>query len=333
MQVVTAQVVKDKKVLLRLDIDVSIEDGKVVEDYRLVADMPTLELCLEHARSVIILGHIDRPHFADATRGKPDEESLSNLNVGPIYNWLVDHGFSSEFDSGKLRLLQNLRFEKGEEEADVYFAKELATLGNFYVNEAFASHHPAASTTVLPMLLPHAVGLRFAKEAETLKRVRTAPKSGLVAIVGGVKVEDKLPAVLQVAKIADKVLVGGKIASELLANSYELPGNVYLANLRDDGEDITPETVGKWAPIIYSASVIVWNGPLGKVEDPKNNQTEKISQMIIETGVESIVGGGDTISYLDYLGDLPMFSFVSTGGGAMLEFLIKGTLPTIEALK
>ena len=101
----------------------------------------------------------------------------------------------------------------------------------------------------------------------------------------------------------------------------------------EDGEDITPETVTKWEPVIRGAKMILWNGPLGKVEVSKNNQTEKIAQLIIESGAESIVGGGDTISYLDALGDLPMFSFASTGGGAMLEFLTKGTLPTIEALK
>lgn len=327
MQVATSQLIKDKKVLLRLDIDVPVIDGKVADDFRLKAGMPTLMLCLEHAREVIVMGHIGRPSGADPS-----------LSVGPIYDWLgKELGKLGMFGvmGNKLKLLENLRFEKGEEDCDLEYAKQLASLGDFYVNEAFATHHPSASTTILPTLLPHCAGLHFAKELETLKEVREAPRRPLVVIIGGVKVEDKLPAVIQMAKIADKVLVGGKIAHELSAADtapYDLPDNVYLANLREDGKDIKEETVQLWAPFISNAKMILWNGPMGYIEDPKYNQTERIAQLVIESGAESIVGGGDTVSYLDFLGDLPEFSFVSTGGGAMLEYLVKGTLPTIEVL-
>ncbi|MDD2822478.1 MAG: phosphoglycerate kinase [Candidatus Daviesbacteria bacterium] len=323
MQVVSAPLVKGKKVLLRLDIDVPIEDSSVTDDFRLVAGMPTLELCLENASKVIIMGHI----------GRPEGKKVEELSVAPIFNWLVEHGFKDELDSGKLQLLENLRFEKGEEEASVYYAKELAALGNFYVNEAFASHHKSASTTILPMLLPRAAGLQFSKEVLFLTEAKEHPIKPLVVIIGGEKVEDKLPAALALSKIAHKVLVGGKIAKELAASKTTLPENIMLADLTEDGEDLTPETVSEWATVISSAASVLWNGPLGLVENPKNNQTERIAQLVIESGAKSIIGGGDTIAYLNYLSDLTMFSFVSTGGGAMLKFLETGKLPTIEALK
>lgn len=381
MQVVTSELVKDKKVLLRLDIDVPLGKGtgdrlQVTDDFRLIAGMATLELCLESASQTIILGHIGRPHFvlSDGTsRGKPDEESLVNLNVGPIYDWLVEHGFGDEFKSNKLKLLENLRFEQGEEEADVSYAQKLAALGNFYVNEAFASHHPSASTTILPKYLPHAAGLQFAKEVDNLTRVKNNPKHPLIVIIGGIKVEDKLPAALALSKVAEYILIGGKIASELagpvarqphtyptspinigagpphgaprLAPPAILPENILLAELNEGGTDINDETIAKWAPIISSAKMIVWNGPLGRIEATgyrvqgiggeelgSARGTYDVAKMIVESGAESIVGGGDTVGFLGQLGLLERFGWVSTGGGAMLELFETGTLPTIEAL-
>jgi len=205
MQVVSREFIAGKKVLLRLDLDVPIENGKVDEDFRLKAALPTLRLCLEHASEVIAMGHIGRP------KGKKVEE----LSVAPIYDWLEKQGLSSHLMSGKLKLLENLRFEEGENKCDPEYAKELAGLGEVYINEAFAAHHPAASTTILPTLLPAFAGLHFAREVEKLTKVRQAPRPGLVAIIGGVKAEDKLPAVLALSKIADYVLVGGKIVEEL----------------------------------------------------------------------------------------------------------------------
>jgi phosphoglycerate kinase len=168
---------------------------------------------------------------------------------------------------------------------------------------------------------------------ETLTRVRENPGKPLVVIIGGAKVEDKLQVVISMAKIADTVLVGGKIAKELIMGDLESKNKIVVAKLNEDSLDIAQETVNEWVPIISSAKMIVWNGPLGKIEEEGNDQSRKIAQMIIESGAESIIGGGDTITYLDKLGYLERFSFVSTGGGAMLKFLETGTLPTIEALK
>lgn len=353
MQIVNPDLIKDKKVLLRLDLDVPLKEVgegrlEVAEDFRLLAGMQTLKLCLDYSESTIIMGHIGRPG------GKEDRK----LSVAPIYDWLQQYLDCDDIGQCKLRLLENLRFESGEEAGDLSYARELASLGDFYINEAFAADHPASSTTVLPTLLPHAVGLCFAKEVEMLTKIRKNPGKPLVAIIGGVKVEDKLPVVEAMAKLADYVLVGGKIASEVLAGpaprqphptssltlrvldgaprlgSPALPlPNVLLGELNEAGTDITEETVQKWKPLILKAKMIVWNGPLGKVEDPVNDQSKNVAQIITKSGAETILGGGDTVTALNKWGLLDKFSFVSTGGGAMLKFLAEGTLPTIEALK
>ena len=156
--------VDGKRVLIRYDIDVPIKDGKVMDDFRLKAGLTTVRFCLQFATEVVLTGHIGRPKLDD--NGAPSDEDVLNLSVSPVYDWFYQNGFEKDLDSKKLKILENLRFEKGEDEASLDYAKELASLGDFYINEAFASYHPAASTTVLPTLLPHAAGLNFAKEVE-----------------------------------------------------------------------------------------------------------------------------------------------------------------------
>ncbi len=327
MQRLTAQVIASKKVLLRMDLDVPIKDGKVLEPFRILAGLDTLDFCLQYADSVIIMGHIGRPE------GKEDPV----LTMKPIVDWFEAHFAHINLPEGKLHILENLRFEPGEDAADPKFAQELAGFGDFYVNEAFASHHPAASTTVLPTLLPHAAGFQFEREVSHLDKLRYNPGRPLVAVIGGVKVEDKLPAVQALAHIADTVLVGGKIAQlikdkELNGEIEMLPSNVHLAKLTEDGQDITSDTVQSWQEYISQAKTVLWSGPLGMFEEVKNEQTKNIAYLVANAPAFSVIGGGDTIAACDKWGVLHQFDFVSTGGGAMLEFLVKGTLPTIEAL-
>lgn len=328
MQVVAPELIQNKRVLLRLDLDVPLreENGQVIieDDSRLLAGMDTLGLCLEFATSVTICGHLGRPG------GREDPK----LSVKPIVDWLEEGYGHIQLPEGKLHILENLRFEPGEDASDPEFARELASHGDFYVYEAFASHRPSASTTVIPTLLPHAAGLRFALEVDELLQLKNNPVKPLVAILGGAKVEDKLPVIKAMAQIADVVLVGGKLAAEIREQGIaDLGTNVMVARLNEDGFDISEETVGAWTNLIKTAKEIVWNGPVGKFEDPKYNQSEKIAKAIIESGAKSIIGGGDTISAVTQYGLADRFTFVSTGGGAMLKLLADGTLPTIEALK
>lgn len=327
MQVITGDLLKNKKVLLRADIDVPIENGKVIEDFRLKAGLPTLKLCLESAAQVIVMGHI----------GRPEGKVIDELRVGPVERWLREQdNLRSYLESGKIKLLENLRFDPREESEDLEYAKELAQMGQIYINEAFAAYRRAVSTTVLPKLLPHAAGLRFAEEVRVIRAVRDKPKKPFVAIMGGAKVEDKLRVIKVLAQKADAVLVGGKLVHEIREQNIQLPSNVLVGKLEEGGFDISPDTTDSWKDLIMRAKMIVWNGPLGKFEDPRYIQTEKVAEMVINSGAEVVIGGGDSIAALNQYGLLEkaqQVGFVSVGGGALLKLLSEGTLATIEALK
>ncbi len=361
MQVVTEDFIKDKKVLLRYDIDVALELGKIVEDFKLKAGLETLRLCITNASKVIIIGHLGRPFKTakDEEEGNPKE-----LSAKPIQEWFNNHlpGVQARTSEGvffaktleeakssesKVILLENIRFFHGEvpgskyhatcesKSCDIDFAKQLASLGEVYVNEAFSSHNPAASTTIVPTLLPHAAGLHFVEEVKVLMEVRENPKKPFVVIMGGAKVADKLPVINVLAQKANAVLIGGKLVHEIREQNINLPKNVLVGKLNEDGFDIAPETTTAWSDLIRQSRMIVWNGPLGKFEDPKYNQTEKVAQMILESGGEVVIGGGDSVAALNQYGLLEKAQekgFVSVGGGAMLKLISDGTLPTIEAL-
>lgn len=323
MQVLTKELVENKKVLLRYDIDVALDP---FEDFKLKAGLETLGLCLENASKVIIIGHL----------GRPEGKIIPELSVEPIRSWFRNQGYSKDLGGGKFEILENLRFDPEEEALDETYAKELAQMGDVFVMEAFSAHRPAVSTTILPKLMPHYAGLHFVKEVETLLNVRNNPKKPFVAIMGGAKVKDKLPVITVLSQKADAVLVGGKLVAEIRDQNIALPKNVMVARLNDSGLDIAAETTESWRNLIMRAAQIIWNGPLGKFEDPKYNQSAKIARIVLESGAEIVVGGGDTVALLGSLGLLGKYEeigFVSVGGGAMLKLLSDGTLPTIEVLK
>ncbi|MBI2022762.1 phosphoglycerate kinase [Candidatus Daviesbacteria bacterium] len=331
MQVVSPEFVKGKKVLLRLDIDVPLEriqdtGYRVQDDFRLKAGMPTLKLCLENAQKVIVIGHI----------GRPGGKEVPELSVKPVSNWLAEQHKQGNLPKGDLDVLENLRFESGEDGGDLEYAKELAKMRDVFVYEAFASHRPAASTTVLPTLLPHAAGLRFTREVSVLTRARENPRKPLVAIVGGAKVEDKFGSVLALAEFCDAVLVGGLLPKEIKEKNLEVPRNVMLGTLGENGIDLAEESVEAFIRLIKNAGEIIWGGPIGKYEDPEGIKgTGKLAEAILFSQAETIVGGGDIVAAITKLGLLEKFEdkgLVSVGGGAMLKLLSEGTLPTMEAL-
>lgn len=359
MQVVSSDSIKGKKVILRYDIDVALEGGKIVEDFKLKAGLQTLRLCIENASKTVIIGHIGRP-FKTAENEK--EGNPAELSAKPIQAWLEKElGESVEFaetleqasqSNSKIVLLENIRFFHGEvpgeeyhgtctsKTCDVDFVKQLSSLGDVYVNEAFSSHNKAASTTMVPKLLPHFAGIHFAKEVGILLNVRNNPhgssnKKPFIAIMGGAKVKDKLPVITVLAKNADAVLVGGKLVHEIREQNLELPKNVLVGRLNEDGYDISSDTTDSWKKMLLEAAMIVWNGPLGKFEDPKYNQTEEVIKIVLESNAEIVIGGGDSVAALSQAGLLEKAekkAFVSVGGGAMLKLISDGTLPTIEAL-
>ena len=310
--------VANKRVLLRLDLDTEPNSN----DLRIKASVETLNYLKDNGAEIIIIGH----------RGRPDGKFDENLSLKP---------FEKIFDKWGAEVKENLRFNLGEEANDMGYAKKLALLGDVYINEAFASsHRDSASITGLPKLLPHAAGLRFEKEIENLSKVFDEPRRPVVFIVGGSK-KDKLDYIEGLKAVADKILVGGRLpeymgdeALESVRQRSEIE-KILIGNLTQDKEDITLNTVERFEIEIEKAGTIILAGPMGKYEDEGHRQgTERVLRKVIENReAYKVAGGGDTIAALNTLSLSQDFSWVSVGGGAMLEFFVNKTLPGIKALE
>ena len=328
---------KRKTVLVRLDLDIPAED-----DFRLKAELPTIEFLLNQKAKIILMGHLGRPEgrVVEKLSLKPIALRIGKLldlkfKIENLKNTFKIEDFLAFGLSEKLLLLENLRFYPGEEENDLNFAKKLAKLGDFYVNEAFAaSHREHASIVGIPKFLPHCAGFHFAKEVENLSKVLENPQKPVVFVIGGAKQETKLPLVAEFAKKTDRVLVGGLLptSSKFKVQSSKFK-NIIWGKLTKDGLDIDENSIKKFKDIIKAAGTIVWNGPMGKFEVLEGIRgTRETAEAIAESLAFKVVGGGDTIAALNKFGLLSKMDFVSTGGGAMLEFLAKGNLPGIQAI-
>jgi phosphoglycerate kinase len=321
-------VVIDKKVLLWADLDVPIQGGQVADDTRLKKGLATLQYLLDNGARVLLIGHLGRPVGKDpALSLKPVALRLGQLLARTIE--LKEEIAPAE--SG-VAMLENIRFWEGEEKREEDFAKEVAGLGDLFVNDCFASsHHAGATMLYLPKKLPSYGGLSLEREVAELSKILKEPSHPLVAIIGGAKIETKLPVINHLAKVADSVLVGGKIMFE--TENVSLPGNVVVAKDNIDGKDIGPQSIEDFSKIIAGASMVVWNGPMGVFEEAKYALgTKSIAQAIAKSSAYSIIGGGDSISALKRLSLIDKIDYVSSGGGAMLEFLAGNKLPGIEAL-
>lgn len=323
---------KNKKVFLRLDLDVYLENGQILDDARLWATWETLEYLVEQGSQIIIAGHLGRPSGND-----------KNFTLLPVAQWYerrlnlsLSEAKIGEFSGWKfgeqVQILENLRFNPGEEENSQRFRRELSLLADIYVNDAFgASHRNHASIAGVPKLLPHYAGFRLQKEVNELARVLENPARPLVVVIGGEKIETKLPLVEKMLKIADHILVGGEIATELPAGDKK--SNVLTAKLNSSKTDLNEEDVEKFKEIIKTAKTIVWNGPMGVIQKEETKKgTIEIASSIVQSSAHAIVGGGHTVGFLKQVGLVDKFSFVSTGGGAMLEFLSGEKLPGLEVL-
>lgn len=330
--------ISGKKVLLRADLDIPLaESGFEEASTRLTNIKPTVEHLFNENAKIIICGHIGRPE-------KPDYALSTRQLIDPIQKILKRTAvFKKDFEDdsidipelgSQIMLFENLRFWPGEINNDEEFAQKLASLADFYVNDAFGvSHRAHASLVGVPNLLPSAAGKHLNLEISELSKVLNKPARPLVAIVGGAKIETKLPVIENLAKIADFVLVGGELPVEIKKFDKRTADNVIVATLVDDNKDLSPDSIEKFVSVIKSAKMIVWNGPQGMFEDGYSHGTLSVAQEIIESDAHTIVGGGETTQFLEEKNLLSKFSFVSAGGGAMLEFLAGKKLPAIEALK
>lgn len=307
--------VSQKTVLLRTDYDVPLKGGRVVDTSRIDESLPTINYLLEQKAKVIILSHLGRPE------GKVIPE-LSLKPIEEILNRLL-HGC-------KVKLLENLRFDPREEKNEESLTKELASWGDFFVNDAFAvSHRQHASTVGLPQFLPSAFGLDFLKEIEVLSKIREKPNRPVTLILGGVK-EDKLKVVDQLLSWADNILIGGGLIQLINQSS---PAKVMMAGLNHDRKDITLESIKKFKEIIVQSGTIIWAGPMGFYEEENSQEgTRQVAEAIVNSQAFKIVGGGDTAAALTKFNLVNKVDYLSSGGGAMFEFLAQGTLPGIEAI-
>ncbi len=331
--------VKDKRVFLRADLDVPLEGLDQIHHKlesetatRLTNLKETVDyLIREGAKQIVIAGHIDRPE-------KPDPSKSTKLLLEVLSNILKkDITFKEDLEgeaSGGLILLENLRFWGGETKNDVEFAKKLSGFADVYINEAFGnSHRGHASMVALPAILLHAAGLHLEEEIKVMTNLLTTPARPFISVVGGAKIETKLPVIENLSKISTHVLVGGELPLEIERNGQKFGENVLVAKLMEDKHDIDLESAHQFARLISSARTVVWNGPMGLFEAGCEIGSRAVAMAILDSKAYSVVGGGETTQFLEKQNLLSRFSFVSAGGGAMLEFLAGKKLPGILALE
>jgi phosphoglycerate kinase len=333
--------VAGKGVLVRADLNVPLEDGKVADNTRIRASLPTLQLLLQRgAAEIVVCSHLGRPKGEDpAFSMKPVEARLREL--------LPDE---------RIRVLENTRFDPGETKNDPETARRLADDLDLFVNDAFGSAHRAhASTVGVAELLPAYAGLLLERELEELGKLLGEVKRPFVLISGGAKVEDKLGVLENLGGKADQVLIGGKMAEQIrdentLTFDVELPTDVVAAaEFAEDAEskvvaydelpdgwlglDIGPATREAFAGAIARAQTVFWNGPMGVFEWPRFAEgTKAVAEAVARADAHTVVGGADSVRALTELGLVAEVDWASTGGGASLELLEGKELPGVAAI-
>ena len=372
---------KGRRVLIRADFDVPLKNGFPENIFRIKENLPTIRYILKNCGLVRIVAHLGRPKgkVISSFSMKKIAKRLQNL-LGRKVIFISDPFNKKVFKkynfSQDIILFENIRFWPKEESNDISFAKKLALWGDIYVNEAFAaSHRNHASVASLPKILPAYAGFNLEQEIAVLGRLLKNPKRPLIAILGGAKLETKMPLIEKFLQSADKILVAGALANTIhylkgleigkstADRSFKinlkifenkkifLPSDVLVAdkirvgakisiseaakiNKNDYIVDIGPESVKQFCRLLKGAKTIVWNGSLGFTEIPEFSKgTISLAGALRKNKAFKVVGGGDTIAVLRKHNLLKEFNHVSTGGGAMLEFLAGEKLPGIEILK
>ncbi|MCL5094033.1 MAG: phosphoglycerate kinase [Patescibacteria group bacterium] len=381
--------VKSKRVLLRVDFNVPVLSGKILDNTKIQAHVPTLDYLKKYGAKTILISHFGKPK-GKKVKGlslKPVAKELEKILerkvifIPEVWGKKVEDQISKLKD-GEICVLENLRYDKGEEMNDPVFTERLARLGDIFVQDAFAECHKAAASMVgIPKILPAYAGFLLEKEIENLTKYLLKPKKPFICIIGGAKISTKIDILKSLIGKADVLAIGGGMANNFLAvEGFEvgksmveedyfdeadsilsdahyketeiiLPEDVYTAKKLDSRNkpelkeinqvstndiivDIGPKTVGKFVQPIEFAGTVFWNGPLGVTEvENFSKSTKAIAEIVLKSKAVSIVGGGDTIAVLEKFKLTGKFTYVSTGGGATMEFIEKeGKLPGIMAL-
>lgn len=381
--------IKNKTVLLRVDFDVSLNpDRTIADDVRIQKNIPTIKYLLKNKNRLICVAKLDRPKMRDPKLSlmpvvKRLREYLPDYKITLVDDFLsVDKQIFAKQACKEILVLENIRFYSKEKDYSTIFAKQLSSLADIYVNDAFAVCH-RSDTSVIgpPKFIPSYGGLLLKKELAIISQAINKPKKPIVAIIGGAKVSTKIGLINKLIKAVDYLIIGGGLANAFVNAQghdvgtsfcqYEavqqarrllslskgnrafivLPVDAVVAETKEDKTsevvkienipanksifDIGPETKAQIGGIIAKAKTIIWNGPVGYFENPAFKRgTDFIYYSITHNDQAiSIVGGGDTLAAISKKEYLDKITHISTGGGAMLEFIEKGTLPGIEALK
>ncbi|CAM4292555.1 phosphoglycerate kinase [Paenibacillus alkaliterrae] len=377
-----------KRVFVRVDFNVPLEDGKITDDKRIRETLPTINFLIEKGAKVILASHLGRPngqvveelrHTASAVRlsellGK--QVTKANEAIGAAVE-----AQAAALNNGDVLLLENVRFYEGEEKNDPELAKQFAKLADLFVNDAFgAAHRAHASTEGIAHLLPAVSGLLMERELEVLGKALNNPERPFTAIVGGSKVKDKIAVIDKMLEIADNIIIGGglsytffkaqghEIGKSLVDNSkldlalefiekakklgknFLIPVDIvvtddFSANANTqivdvdgipaewEGIDIGPKTRELYADVIKNSKLVVWNGPMGVFEiEPFSHGTLAVARATAETAGYTVIGGGDSAAAAEKFGLADKMDFISTGGGASLEFMEGKVLPGVVAL-
>ena len=333
----------NKKVLVRADFNVAIEDGKVKEKFKLEACKKTVDyLSTQDGTRIALASHLGRPEGkvnAEFSLAQIKDELEVILGKKIIFvKDCVGSDVAKALDNilpGEIVLLENVRFHGGDEKNDDDFASKLAENFDVFINDAFSvCHRDQASVTGVTKHLKSYAGLWLQEEIRNLNKVMHEPENPATAIIGGAKIETKLPLINRFEDTYTHILVGGRIANEAIDQNMTFSSKVILPLDFAEGRlDIGPKTISRFKEIIAASKVIVWNGPMGKFEEsPYDTGTREILDAVIESDAFTLIGGGESVQVLEENGLMGKISFVSTGGGAMLEYLSGNQMPGIEAL-
>ena len=384
-------ILKGKKVILRVDLNVPMKDGSISEVSRIVKILPTIKLLIEKKAKIIILSHIGRPKgkIVNGMSLEPISKKLSNLlNIEVLFNKnQINEKTFAEIDKipdGSVMMMENIRFYEGEEKNEDSFSKKISSLGDIYINDAFSCSHRAHSSIVgITKYIPSYCGLQFIEEINALKKITSKITRPITCIIGGSKISTKIKIISNLIKDFDNIIIVGGMGNAMLKNTginigksvcddgykhlveeiliksethdcqiyYPLDvvvsktldgnGSIKKINEVDNDEmilDIGPKTIASIKNIVEDSNTVLWNGPAGYFENLNfANGTKKILEIIadkrIKDKIYAVAGGGETVAVINKFNKLDTFNFVSTAGGAFLEYLEGKELSGIKALK